>query len=93
MIKYPDKLPLHISIKYTNNNSTPTKKFLVPKNLIIRELIFIMKQKMHLHHTQSIYFAHKDKLLNNDNLIIDVYERYNENKVLYLTVELEKFFG
>lgn len=90
--KYPDMIPCIIE---TQSKVTFMKnKYLLPKDLQLGHLIYIIRKKIHLSQYQSIFVFVNDKLMPSSNLIIDIYNLYKDNDgFLYIMFALENTFG
>ena len=95
MRKYPDRVP--IIIEKHKKSSIPDidkKKYLVPVDLTVGQLIFVIRRRMKLEKETAIFLFCNDKLPPTASLVNQL---YNDNKeddgFLYITYSSENAFG
>ena len=95
-IKYPDRIPIIIE-KNPSNKSLPEiaqKKYLVPKDLSVNHLIYIVRGKINLTSSDAIFLYTKDTLHKSSSLIGTIYEEHkNDDGFLYMLYTSENTFG
>jgi len=92
--KYPDRLPVivkphQIKIHQEKNR----ERFLMPKNLTISNLIFIIRKQININENQAIFIFVNKTLIPMHNTIEEIYDLHNVNGVLYIFYTLENTFG
>ena len=96
---YPNKIPLILQ-KYENDKilpDLPTKQFLVPTDITLSHLMFIIRKQFqnYLDPTIAIYlFSEKGNILCSSDLISKIYDLHmDEDRLLYLFYSGENTFG
>lgn len=96
-LKYPDKIPLIIIKKHKNKylNDIDKYKYLVPNNLSIGQLLYIIRKKINLEPEKSIFiFFGNNSLVPNSELIYKVYNDFkDEDGFLYCYYAGENTYG
>ena len=89
--KYTDRRPIIINNKISNNEL----KYIVPINLTIIQLLYIIKKKEGLNENEAFYLFTEDKsLVTSSSTIGQIYENYkNKDNFLYLDLHKESVFG
>ena len=90
--KYPDKFPviLENNVKFHLERN----KFLCPRDINVGQFILIIRNRINLNPSQSIYIFHDNKTFKNNTLLLDIYNQYcDTDKFLKLNYELESVFG
>ena len=89
--KYTDRRPIIIINKISNNEL----KYIVPINLTIIQLLYIIKKKEGLNENEAFYLFTEDKsLVTSSSTIGQIYENYkNKDNFLYLDLHKESVFG
>ncbi len=91
--KYPEKVP----VIFIPGSGTPTidkRKFLIPRDLLVSQLIYIIRQKIMLKAEQAIFLRFGNNIPNTNSLLSEAYEMYkDENGMLYATYCTENTFG
>lgn len=94
--KYPDKVPV-IFLPSSNAPSIDKRKFLIPRDLLISQLNYIVRQKIELSPEKALFlhFGNKGNIMPNANMLLsEAYELYKEKDgILYSTYSLENTFG
>ena len=96
--KYPDKVPLIIE-KSTHKNAEnipdiKKKKFLVPNDLQLSQLIYIVRKRINIESHLGIFFFINNELYPVSSLISTIYEeKKDEDGFLYMTYSSENTFG
>lgn len=94
--KYPDRIPC--IVENAKNCSLPKqdkKKFLVPKDLTMGQLLYIIRRKFKLAPTKAVFiFVNGVLLVPSSTIINSVYcSNKNEDEFLYLVISDENTFG
>ena len=96
-IKYPNKIPIIIEkIKGISNPIPDLKcqKYLIPNDIYLNQLIYIIYRKLELNSNESIYLFANDTLLNTSESIISIAQRYKDaDGFLYIYYTAENVFG
>ena len=90
--KYPDKIPIIVenNVKFHLERN----KFLCPHDMSVGQFILILRNRINLNPSQSIYIFHDGKTFKNDKMMLDMYKLYGDtDKFLKLNYELESVFG
>lgn len=95
--KFPDKLPLIVE-KMKNVKSSivdiPKNKFLIPNDLVVSQMMCIIRKYLELSPAESIYLFSNDVLLNSTDTLNSVYQKYKDaDGFLYVFYTLENTFG
>lgn len=97
MSKYPDKLPViveklkNISSHIEDINKT---KFLIPDDLVVSQLMCIIRKYLHLTSADSIYLFSNDTLLSPSETMYTTYCKYKDiDGFLYIYYTSENTFG
>jgi GABA(A) receptor-associated protein len=91
--KYPDKVPV-IFLHATNSPSIDKKKFLIPRDLTISQLMYIVRKKIDITPEKALFLNINNFIPNSNMLISEAYELYKEkNGILYVTYSIENTFG
>lgn len=95
--KYPDKIPIIVEplTPYNNDkNNLDRNKFLCPKDINVGHFISILRNRLSLKATQSIYLFINNKTPSNSMQMGDIYSNYSDkDKFLKIKYGLENFFG
>jgi GABA(A) receptor-associated protein len=95
--KYPDKLPVIIE-KLKNISShiddIPKSKYLIPEDLIVSQLMCIIRKYLNLTSADSIYLFSNDTLLSTSETLYTTYGKYKaDDGFLYIYYTSENTFG
>ena len=93
--KYPDKIPIIVEQNTkVKNPCLDRNKFLSPHDVTIGQFILILRNRLGLSSSQSIFLFVHGKTLANEMLLSDVYRIYGDtDKFLKMKYSLESFFG
>jgi len=96
--KYPDKIPIIIErANIKNSENIPNikkKKFLVPNDLHLSQLIYIVRRRINIEPNIGIYFFIDNELHPTGKLIKEIYDdKKDEDGFLYMTYSGESTFG
>lgn len=94
---HPEQIPLIIE-KYCREKNLPQMdqiKFLVAKNLTMCELQGVIRRRLHLQSTRSLYLIVNNRsVVSNSTLLCEVYERdKDDDGFLYMTYASQETFG
>lgn len=94
--KYPDKIPI-ICEKNYNIKDTPDinkNKYLVSPNITIGQFIYIIRKRIKINETQTLYFFINNTIPSSNQLLYQIYNTYKDKDgFLYITYTLENTFG
>ena len=95
--KYPDKLPIIVE-KLKNISSPiediPKTKFLIPDDLVVSQLMCIIRKYLQLTSADSIYLFSNDTLLSPSETLYTTYGKYKDDDgFLYIFYTSENTFG
>ena len=69
-------------------------KFLVPKDLVFSQFMFVIRKRLKINSTQSIFMFINNSLPPHSETIQTLYEKYRDNDgFLYLKYSFENTFG
>lgn len=95
--KYPDCVPVVIRKCPTDKNvkQIEKEKYLIPKNLTISEIVYIIRKHIQLKPEQAIFvFVNNGVLLPSNQIISETYDLYKAaDEILYITYRSENTFG
>ena len=96
LTKYPDKIPIIVE-KHPNSKIVgfDQRKFLINSQLRVYQLMVLVRNKMNLNKTDSLYlFINSKELLKTDTLISEAYSKYKDDDgFLYVTYNEYNSFG
>lgn len=94
--KYPDKIPI-ICEKNYNIKDIPDidkNKYLVSANITIGQFIYIIRKRIKINETQTLYFFINNTIPSSNQLLYQIYNMYkDQDGFLYITYTLEDTFG
>ena len=92
LLRNINRVPIIIDGK--NELNILKNKYIAPKNLTMGQFLFILKTKINAKPTDSIFILCNNKLVNNTDIIGDIYEKNKEEDgFLYMYVTIENTFG
>lgn len=95
--KYPDKIPVIVepcSNSNSNNTNLDRNKFICPRDINISQFLLILRNRLSLKATQSIYLFINNKSPPNNAQLGDIYLNHcDADKFLKIKYGLETFFG
>ena len=94
--KYPDRIPVIVQILEGNEDipDIDKKKYLVPNDLTLGQLIYIIRKRIKLKPEQAIFVFIKGTLPPTSTLISQLYKAHkDEDNFLYLDISQEAVFG
>ncbi|KAL9273843.1 Autophagy-related protein [Drosera capensis] len=95
MTKFPGRVPL-IAERYARTDlpELEKKKFLVPKDMPVGQLVHILSNRLHLEQGKALFIFVKNTLPQTSSLMGSLYESFkDEDGFLYLCYSTEKTFG
>jgi len=95
LLKYPTRIP--IIVEKCNKcllNDIDKKKYLVPKDMTMSQFIFVIRKKIKLESSQSLFVMINHRLPRSNDNLGDIYDKlHNEDGFLYLVYSSENTFG
>jgi GABA(A) receptor-associated protein len=97
LLKYPDRIPiicerttkLNLNLPYIDKN-----KYLVSPNITIGQFIYIIRKRIKINETQTLYFFINNTIPSSNQLLYQIYTIHkNKDGFLYITYTLENTFG
>ena len=95
LLKYPSRIPIIVE-KYTNCelNEIKKKKYLVPKDMVMNQFIYIIRKRINLEPSQSLFIMINNKLVTSSDILGNIYDNEsNKDGFLYMTYTSENTFG
>jgi len=94
LTKYPDKIPV-IFIPSSNTPEIDKRKFIIPRDLLVSQLIYIIRQKIKIEPEKAIFlFFGKNYVASSNMMMSEVYDKYKDkNGILYVSYSIENTFG
>lgn len=93
--KHPDKIP--IIVERATRSRAPEldkKKFLVPSDLTVGQLCFLIRQRVSMRPEEALFFFVKNSLPPSSSPLSAVYEEHHEEDLfLYMTYSNESVYG
>ena len=95
MKKYPSRIPIVVEkYKSCTLNDIDKKKYLVPKELNMNSFIYVIRKRIKLEPSESIFVMIDNQLCPSNTPLNQVYETFaNKDGFLYITYTSENTFG
>ena len=95
LLKHPDKIPIIVEKNdKCQFNDITKKKYLSPNDMPINQFIFIIRKRISLEPSQSLFVMVNNQLVQTSMLIEDIYETHkDEDGFLYVKYTSENTFG
>ena len=95
--KYPDRIPVLVH-RNPNSKNTPEidkHKFLVPVELTIGQLMFVIRRRIKLHPEKALFLFVDNEIACNSHLVSSVYDRSQDpsDGFLHVVYSCENTFG
>ena len=94
--KYPERIPVIVekNIKCDDLINIKKKKYLVPNELNISSLIYLIRKNIKLDSSKALFLMTNNKILNNNKSLYDAYEENkSEDGFLYIYYTSENTLG
>ena len=94
--KYPNRIPVIVerSEKCKEINNIDKNKFLVPNDLTMNQLIYVVRKRLKLSSEKALFVFINDKLMPNSRTLYEIYqEEKEEDDFLYMNYASENTFG
>tara|TARA_B100001115_G_C15764912_1_gene374992 strand:- start:236 stop:580 length:345 start_codon:yes stop_codon:yes gene_type:complete len=95
ILKYPTRIPIIVE-KQENCllNNIHKKKYLVPRDMLMNQFIFIIRKKIHLDPSQALFVMINNQLSSSTESLGEIYEKHQDKDgFLYMTYTSENTFG
>jgi GABA(A) receptor-associated protein len=93
MEKHPGKIPLIIESN-KDKDLPPIHKFIIPNDLTVGQVIYMLRKRIKLNEREAIYVFFKDNLLSTNTLMSEVYEHHKDSDgIVYAVYAKENTFG
>ena len=95
LLKHPDKIPIIVEKNdKCHLNEINKKKYLSPNDMLINQFIFIIRKRISLEPSQSLFVMINNKLVPIGKTLGELYEdEKNEDGFLYMVYTSENTFG
>lgn len=95
MKKYPTRIPIIVEKhKYCSLPEIDKNKYLVDKDMTIREFLYVIRKKIQLDKSESIFLTINNKLFSSNDIVSKIYKNEkNEDGFLYIVYSSENTFG
>ena len=94
LFKYPDRIPVIIESNDPKIPKLSKNKYLVPKDLTIGQLLYILRRHIKLEATEAIFLFVRNTLPPTSYFVSQLYEMYRDvDGFLYLQYRSENAFG
>jgi GABA(A) receptor-associated protein len=95
VLKYPTRIPIIVEkddkCKLNNINK---KKYLVPRDMAMNQFIFIIRKRINLESSQSLFVMVGGRLTSSNMTLGEIYENHkDEDGFLYMIYTSENTFG
>jgi GABA(A) receptor-associated protein len=92
--KYPDRIPIVCTIGDKNLPKFKKTRYLVPRNIILVEFIYLLRKRIKLPRQMSMYLLIGSNIQVSSQLVSRVYEDYKDRDgFLYIQCFGENTFG
>lgn len=92
--KYPDRIPVILECSDKSLPKLDKQKYLIPKDLTIGQFSYVIRRRITLPSTQSMFLLINDKIMNTGTLIGGIYETEKDaDNFLYVSIAGENTFG
>ena len=95
LLKHPDKIPIIVEKNdKCNFPEINKKKYLGPNDMPINQFVYIIRKRINLESSQSLFVMINNKLIPNGKTLGEIYqEEKNEDGFLYMIYTSENTFG
>jgi len=93
--KYPGRVPIIVE-KYKDSElpDIDKTKYLVPKDMTVSQFMFIIRKRINLESSQSLFITINSILVSSSSTVGDIYEgNKDEDGFLYIIYTSENTFG
>ena len=93
--KYSERIP--IIVEKLNDSELPDIdkcKYLVPKEMSISQFMFVIRKRIKLLPSQTLFFTINGKMISSSQLLLEIYDNEKDKDgFLYITYTNENTFG
>ena len=95
ILKYPSRIPIIVEkYKDCKLNNINKNKYLVPKDLQLSQFISVIRQRIQLESSQSLFITVNNRLCSGNHTLGEIYEENkDEDNFLYIVYTSENTFG
>ena len=94
MQKYPERRPIIIEKHHKCEYDIDKNKYLVPKDMTLSQFMFVVRKRIKLDPSQSLFITVNHSLISGSKLLSEVYnDMKDEDGFLYITYTGENTFG
>jgi len=95
MLKYPSRIPIIVEKgKGCEFNDIDKKKYLVPKDMNMNQFIYVVRRRISLEPSQSLFLLVNNQLCSSNVSLFDIYEKHaDKDGFLYIKYSSENTFG
>ena len=95
LLKYPTRIPIIVEkCKGCNLNDIDKIKYLVPKDMYISQFVFVIRKRIQLDSSQSLFITVNNSLVIGNHTVGAIYEdKKDEDGFLYIVYTSENTFG
>ena len=90
---YPTKVPIIIDLDKKSNIELEKKKYIVPKDITLRQFHCILSKNLTVNSKQSVIMFINNTLPMLNDTIGNVYSKNNVSGFLYIQLNIENTFG
>ena len=93
--KYPKRIPIIVEkSKKCELNNIDKNKYLAPDDINLNQFIYIIRQRIHLESSKSLFILIENKLCPGNSSLSEIYnDNKNEDGFLYVIYTSENTFG
>mgnify|MGYP001278637621 CR=1 FL=1 len=93
--KYPTRIPVIVEKKEDCSfNSITKNKYLVPKEMLMNQFIFIIRKRIKLNPSESLFVLVNNSLVSSNTNLSEIYEQNKDSDgFLYMIYTSENTFG
>lgn len=92
--KYPDRIPVIVTIDQSKNIKLDKNKYLVPKELTIGQFLYVLRRRIKLKEEEAMFIYSANSILQTSAIIGDIYEiNKGADGFLYVKIVFENSFG
>ncbi len=94
MAKYPERIPIIVEKGNCQLKDIGKNKFLVIKDMTVSQFIFMIRKKIHLDPSQSLFILMNNRIASGNVPIGSLYEEYRDTDgFIYMVYTSENTFG
>ena len=95
ILKYPTRIPIIVEKQDGCQLDTiRKKKYLVPRDMLMNQFVYIIRKKIDLAPSQSLFIMVNNQLSSSSESLGEIYEKHqDQDGFLYMTYTSENTFG